>query len=102
LSAERDIRADTLLIPRILYLRYFGDHKQNDWFHLDCIFESLAKARATTKKITSSEDLQGFDQLSEADQDFILKKIKQFNSGTQKYKLSKRYFLLNIFLTRKF
>jgi hypothetical protein len=78
LIAAQDIRVGKQ------YDSYFGDHKQNDWFHLDCIFESLAKARATTKKITSSEDLQGFDQLSEADQDFILKKIKQFNSGSIK------------------
>ncbi|CAB3405563.1 unnamed protein product [Caenorhabditis bovis] len=49
------------------------DMKQ--YFHKNCLFEMLFKARATTKVIESTEDLEGFDDLNAEDQDDIKKLI---------------------------
>lgn len=38
------------------------------WYHVPCIFDSLSRARATTKKIESTDDLDGFGKLKDDDQ----------------------------------
>ncbi|KAL3311486.1 DNA ligase 3, partial [Cichlidogyrus casuarinus] len=45
------------------------------WYHLDCIFESFKRARSTTKKIESSDDIEGFLHLNDSDKDLILSKL---------------------------
>lgn len=49
--------------------------KAKNWFHIDCLFESFKKARATTKKIESIDDIDGIDILTEEERDEILQKI---------------------------
>jgi len=51
-----------------------GDMKV--WFHMACMFESLTRARATTKKIESPADLEGFSSISDEDKEEIKKLIK--------------------------
>ena len=51
-----------------------GDMKV--WFHSSCMFESLTRARATTKKIESPADLEGFSSINDEDKDEIKKLIK--------------------------
>lgn len=51
-----------------------GTMKQ--WYHVPCIFDSLSRARATTKKIDSTDDLNGFGDLKNADQAKIVSLIK--------------------------
>ena len=46
------------------------------WFHMACMFESLTRARATTKKIESPADLEGFSSISDEDKEEIKKLIK--------------------------
>lgn len=46
------------------------------WYHVRCIFESLSRARATTKKIDSTDDLDGFDKLNDDDQKEVKGLIK--------------------------
>ena len=46
------------------------------WFHLSCMFESLSRARATTKKIESPADLEGFSDINDEDKEEIKKLIK--------------------------
>ena len=46
------------------------------WYHVPCIFDSLSRARATTKKIDSTDDLDGFDSLKDDDQQKIESLIK--------------------------
>ena len=46
------------------------------WFHVPCIFDTLSRARATTKKINSTDDLGGFENLKNDDQAKILSLIK--------------------------
>lgn len=41
------------------------------WFHVTCIFDSFARARATTKKIEKADDLDGFDALEDEDKSKI-------------------------------
>eukprot|EP01029_Cantina_marsupialis_P019698 TRINITY_DN4580_c0_g1_i1.p1 TRINITY_DN4580_c0_g1~~TRINITY_DN4580_c0_g1_i1.p1 ORF type:complete len:1207 (-),score=475.35 TRINITY_DN4580_c0_g1_i1:263-3883(-) len=61
----------------------FGD--ENDtmptWYHPKCMFNTLKRARATTKKIESEEDLIGFDDLEAKDQGFILGLLAGSNGG---------------------
>ena len=56
-----------------------GDMKV--WFHLTCMFESLSRARATTKKIESPADLEGFSDISNEDKEEIKKLIKGITSS---------------------
>ena len=60
-----------------------GDMKQ--WFHPTCIFETFARARATTKKIEDPEDVEGFADLQQEDKDLILKLIKGENTQIYSY-----------------
>ena len=46
------------------------------WYHVPCIFDTLSRARATTKKIDSTDDLGGFENLKDDDQTKILSLIK--------------------------
>ena len=46
------------------------------WYHVPCIFDSLSRARATTKKIDSIDDLDGFNNLKDDDQQKIKGLIK--------------------------
>ena len=46
------------------------------WYHVRCIFESLSRARATTKKIDSTDDLDGFEKLNDDDQKEIKGLVK--------------------------
>jgi len=47
------------------------------YHHVSCIFETFRHARATTKIIESSTDLDGWLNISPADREIILEQIKQ-------------------------
>eukprot|EP01083_Nonionella_stella_P143825 447824_1 len=47
------------------------DSKCAHWYHPQCIFDSLARAKKTTKKIESESDLVGFTDLLDADQTML-------------------------------
>ncbi|XP_067393883.1 DNA ligase 3 [Emydura macquarii macquarii] len=55
-----------------------GDMKE--WYHVKCIFEKLEKARATTKKIEDITDLEGWEELQDAEKDMINQHISEANS----------------------
>ena len=48
---------------------YDGDI--TEWFHPRCMFETLIRGRALTRKIEDVDDITGFDKLPKADQDTI-------------------------------
>ncbi|XP_077998506.1 DNA ligase 3-like [Glandiceps talaboti] len=52
-----------------------GDMKQ--YFHIGCMFETLARARATTKKIEDPGDLEGFQDMEDEEKDVIRKHIRE-------------------------
>lgn len=60
---------------------HFSDGKSKQWFHLDCLFKAFETQRATTKKIESCDDIDGWDDLSELDKDLILEKIHGGGGG---------------------
>ena len=47
------------------------------YHHPACIFETFKKARATTKVIEDASDLEGWQEVEEADKPAILKLIKE-------------------------
>jgi len=58
-----------------------GERNQTDWFHVDCIFKAFVRARKTTKKIETVDDILGFDSLSPQDQDNVQKLVEEFNTN---------------------
>ncbi|GFY00270.1 DNA ligase 3 [Trichonephila clavipes] len=52
-----------------------GEMKQ--WFHVNCIFVKLSRARATTKKIESTDDLEGWDELEDEHKQEVLKCLSE-------------------------
>ncbi|GAM25628.1 hypothetical protein SAMD00019534_088030, partial [Acytostelium subglobosum LB1] len=57
--------------------RFEDDGVATDYFHPQCLFDSQLRARKSTKKVESLEDLDGFDDLSSQDQ----KEIKKMLNG---------------------
>lgn len=55
----------------------FGSGKMKSWHHVDCIFEQFLKQKLTTKRIESSDDLDGWEALSDTDKQMIVEKIKE-------------------------
>jgi DNA ligase 3 len=58
--------------------------KLKHWYHLDCLYEVFKKQRAGTKIIESSDDIDGWGQLSEEDRDAILEAMQKHDP--QKWK----------------
>ncbi|XP_010720052.2 DNA ligase 3 [Meleagris gallopavo] len=52
-----------------------GDMKE--WYHVKCMFEKLEKARATTKKIEDITDLEGWEELQDAEKELITNLISE-------------------------
>ncbi|XP_074870026.1 DNA ligase 3 [Carettochelys insculpta] len=55
-----------------------GDMKE--WYHVKCIFEKLERARATTKKIEDITDLEGWEELQDAEKEMINQHISEATS----------------------
>ncbi|VEN47869.1 unnamed protein product [Callosobruchus maculatus] len=66
-------------VVRIAKLMFnpFGAGKMKAWHHVDCLFEVFLKQRQATQRIESSDDIEGWDKISEEDQKYILQKIKE-------------------------
>ncbi|XP_037523328.1 DNA ligase 3 [Rhipicephalus sanguineus] len=57
-----------------------GEMKQ--WFHVECIFDQLSRARATTKKIEDAGDLEGWSEIEPDDRKLVLKHINELSEKT--------------------
>lgn len=67
----------------------FGDGQMKLWHHIDCMFEQFLKQRPSTKRIESSDDIDGWDALSDEDKDAISGKIEEYNKLIgEKYNIS--------------
>ncbi|XP_056675425.1 DNA ligase 3 isoform X2 [Monodelphis domestica] len=55
-----------------------GDMKE--WYHIKCMFEKLERARATTKKIEDLTELEGWEELQDAEKDQINEHIAALSS----------------------
>lgn len=58
----------------------FADGKMKSWHHVECLFAVFLNQRPTTKRIQSTDDIDGFDQLPPDSRDLILKRIETSNS----------------------
>jgi len=47
-----------------------GEYK-NDWFHPACLWSAMGRFRPGTKKVESTDDIEGFDELKKSDQQEI-------------------------------
>lgn len=47
-----------------------------DRYHPNCLFENLARGKVNKKKITSTEEIVGFDDLKKSDQKLLADKIR--------------------------
>eukprot|EP01130_Rhizamoeba_saxonica_P008277 TRINITY_DN3348_c0_g1_i2.p1 TRINITY_DN3348_c0_g1~~TRINITY_DN3348_c0_g1_i2.p1 ORF type:complete len:356 (-),score=83.07 TRINITY_DN3348_c0_g1_i2:1424-2491(-) len=73
------IAKDALRIAKISPNSFFSEEGVSvDWFHPECIFDTLKRARATTKKIESPGDLEGYSDLKNAEKDIIGNLIDNF------------------------
>ena len=50
------------------------------YHHVKCMFETFVRARPTTKIITEPDDIRGFDDLEESDQQSISETIDGWSS----------------------
>ena len=75
--------------PRIAKVvpNVFGDGEgtMKQYHHIDCIFESFLKARATTKKLDDVSDLEGFSDMKDEDKEKIKEKVRELSKNTKKY-----------------
>nr|KAF6309052.1 DNA ligase 3 [Pipistrellus kuhlii] len=55
-----------------------GDMKE--WYHIKCMFEKLERARATTKKIEDLTELEGWEELEDAEKEQISQHIADLSS----------------------
>lgn len=70
-KCKQKIESCTLRIGKIAPNPY-GSGKMKMWYHVNCMFEVFSKQRATTAKIESPDDVDGWDKISEEDQEEIL------------------------------
>uniref|UniRef100_A0A2R5LJI1 DNA ligase n=1 Tax=Ornithodoros turicata TaxID=34597 RepID=A0A2R5LJI1_9ACAR len=89
-KCKQKIEKDSLRIGKIVpnpFTESGGDMKQ--WFHVDCIFQQLSRARATTKKIDDPGDLEGWADVEDSDRKVILRHIEELATGNKPPKTSK-------------
>ncbi|KAK3880469.1 hypothetical protein Pcinc_015071 [Petrolisthes cinctipes] len=67
-----------------LVSNHFSDSggMMKQWYHVDCLFETFKRARATTKKIDDPvDDIEGWGDLENDDQSKIQKLVDEFHSS---------------------
>nr|CRZ22964.1 Bm4868 [Brugia malayi] len=53
--------------------------EMKNYFHPDCLFETLIRCRATTKIIDSPDDIEGWDIANDDDKEAIIEKIRNLS-----------------------
>ncbi|EJD74156.1 DNA ligase [Loa loa] len=53
--------------------------EMKNYFHIDCLFETLTRSRATTKVIDSPDDIEGWDVANDDDKASIIEKIRDLS-----------------------
>jgi len=78
-KCKEGIESGTLRIGKITKNTFSSDEDalKTEWYHYQCIFSALKRARKDTKKIESEDDLEGFSKVKSADQ----QKIKDLIAG---------------------
>eukprot|EP00457_Paulinella_chromatophora_P005448 gb/GEZN01005465.1/.p1 GENE.gb/GEZN01005465.1/~~gb/GEZN01005465.1/.p1 ORF type:complete len:492 (+),score=80.53 gb/GEZN01005465.1/:26-1501(+) len=76
-KCKETIEKDQLRIGKISPNPFSEDDTMTSWYHPACIFRALKRAKASTKKIESKEDIENFEQLNEAEQQVIFKLMEE-------------------------
>jgi len=78
-KCKEGIESGSLRIGKITKNTFSSDEDalKTEWYHYQCIFSALKRARKDTKKIESEDDLEGFSKVKSADQ----QKIKDLIAG---------------------
>uniref|UniRef100_A0A1B6ENC4 DNA ligase n=1 Tax=Cuerna arida TaxID=1464854 RepID=A0A1B6ENC4_9HEMI len=63
-----------------------GGGSMKMWHHVKCIFEVFSRQRATTARIESGDDVEGWDALSPEDQDEIMSHVSNLTGAEKKGK----------------
>eukprot|EP00061_Rhincodon_typus_P017898 g46816.t1 len=63
-------------IGRIMPNPFSEGAEMKEWYHIKCMFEKLERARLSTKKIDDLTDLEGYEELQDAERDLINQHIK--------------------------
>ncbi|XP_021931838.1 DNA ligase 3, partial [Zootermopsis nevadensis] len=64
----------------------FGPFPMKMWHHVDCLFEVFAGQKQTTASIKTPDDIEGWSDLEEEDQDEILRHLPKCKGWTRKPK----------------
>ncbi|XP_072445527.1 DNA ligase 3 [Chiloscyllium punctatum] len=64
-------------IGRIMPNPFSEGAEMKEWYHVKCMFEKLERARLSTKKIDDLTDLEGYEELQDAERDLINQHIKE-------------------------
>jgi DNA ligase 3 len=70
---------------------FFGDadDEMRNYFHIECIFDSFKRAKATTKVIESTEDIDDFKSLKEEHKKMVIKELESSSRTKKKPTTSK-------------
>jgi DNA ligase-3 len=52
-----------------------GDGDMKTYYHIKCLFETFQRARATSKVIESTDEIEGFQTLQDSDKNSIIEMI---------------------------
>ncbi|VDN06163.1 unnamed protein product [Thelazia callipaeda] len=65
------------MVPNPFTAESANPTEMKNYFHCDCLFETLTRCRATTKVIESSDDIDGWEKANDNDKEAIMEKIKE-------------------------
>ena len=81
-KCKAEISKGDIRLAKLVPNFFGGDDSDKDmkqYYHVKCMFESFKRARATTKKIESADDIEDFASVKDADKKLILSCIDGFN-----------------------
>ncbi|XP_046850595.1 DNA ligase 3-like isoform X2 [Xenia sp. Carnegie-2017] len=107
-TCKEKIEKNYLRVGRLVANHFSNDGgMMKEWYHTKCMFDKLSRARSTTERIETTQDLEGFDILENSDQKLIEKYItelaesKKHSPKSKKKKQTKLAFALNASISKK-
>ncbi|CAB3976556.1 DNA ligase 3 [Paramuricea clavata] len=90
-NCKEKIDKSCLRIGRLVPNHFSDDGgTMKEWYHTRCIFDKFSRARSTTKRIDSTDELDGFTTLEEEDQKSIEKFIAELDESKKQSPGSKK------------
>jgi len=96
-KCKKAIEAHTVRVGKVTKNPFGGGDDSEEsaasmthWYHMSCIFETLKRARKTTKRIESEDDLEGFGDLKAADQETLRRLLAAVDKDEEKDKDKKK------------